>query len=54
MMSVLFLPKFTQLDVLPERNIRDDFFYLTNIVTNATERNHFLDKFISHYINSVK
>ncbi|XP_061942565.1 uncharacterized protein LOC108000271 isoform X2 [Apis cerana] len=54
MMSVLFLPKFTQLDVLPERNIQDDFFYLTNIVTNATERNHFLDKFISHYINSVK
>lgn len=54
MMTVLFLPKFTQLDVLPERNIQDDFFYLTNIVTNATERNNFLDKFINHYINFVK
>lgn len=53
MMSVLFLPKLTQLDILNRRAIQDDFVYLSDIVTNAIERSHFLDRFNDH-VDSVR
>lgn len=44
MMSVLFLPKLTQLDIFHARSIQDDFFYLSNIVKNAIEHYNVLEK----------
>ncbi|XP_033196987.1 uncharacterized protein LOC117160377 [Bombus vancouverensis nearcticus] len=54
MMSVLFLPKITQLEIFPARSIQDDFFYLTNIVTNAIERYNLLEKFRDHHVNTIR
>ncbi|KAK9303860.1 hypothetical protein QLX08_004588 [Tetragonisca angustula] len=54
MMSVLFLPKLAQFDILPARSIQDDFFYLTNIVANAIEHYNLLEKFRNHRINSIR
>ncbi|XP_017794911.1 PREDICTED: uncharacterized protein LOC108576427 [Habropoda laboriosa] len=54
MMSVLFLPKLTQLDILHARSIQDDFFYISNIVTNAIERYNIIEKFKDYPVDSVR
>ncbi|CAL7952249.1 unnamed protein product [Xylocopa violacea] len=54
MMSVLFLPKLAQLDILNSRSIQDDLFNLSNIVTNAVERYNFLNKFKDYRVDSIR
>ncbi|XP_012145487.2 uncharacterized protein LOC105663092 isoform X2 [Megachile rotundata] len=53
MMSILFLPKLTQLDIFHARAIQEDFFYLSNIVRNAIEQYNFLETFKNYSIDSV-
>ncbi|XP_054001224.1 uncharacterized protein LOC128888416 [Hylaeus anthracinus] len=54
MMSVLFLPKLSQLDILHSRAIQDDFFHLSNIVTNAIERYNHLENYKEHDLDYVR
>ncbi|XP_043249388.1 uncharacterized protein LOC122395671 [Colletes gigas] len=54
MMSVLFLPKLTQFDILHSREIQDDFFHISNIVMNAIDRYDLLEKFKEHHVDSVR
>ncbi|XP_076242400.1 uncharacterized protein LOC143184210 [Calliopsis andreniformis] len=53
MMSVLFLPKLPQFDILHSRAIHDDFFYLSNVVTNAIDRYNFLEKLKGQHMDSI-
>lgn len=53
MMSVLFLPKLTQLDIFHGRAIQEDFFYLSNIIRNAIEHYNLLETFKNYSIDSV-
>ncbi|CAK9831831.1 hypothetical protein ANTRET_LOCUS8762 [Anthophora retusa] len=54
MMSVLFLPKLAQLDILHARSIQDDFFYVSDIVTSAVERYNVKEKLKNYPMDSVR
>ena len=54
MMSVLFLPKLPQFDILHSRGIQDDFVYLSNVVTNAIDRYNLLEKFKGRHVDFIR